>query len=471
MPFAREASSSLGAEEIMKDMEVAELFRRCNHHVDPDAYIEDILSHVIDVTDSVKKPQRGYVIAADGSNYEAAVSEGFPSARMGLLKIGQVWIDIAAYHKIDPRSGGEPDPITIAKIEREKNTYSVPLTGAGIHLDGEPPRESFRRSTFEAFRSKRFELLDVGLDRTLVDLLEIEGRTRIKDGKRHVIISANRQCPISGEPLNEDVLIPEDIGHTPSPRALGKPIFITDVLRLSEAFAEEGSNQQAYTRAMNALEHFVLAHTIMRLDASEHTRSILEGAVFVVDGPLGIFGEPASLHRPIMKMIHGVRRRTAGTPPLVIGVTKSGRVVEHGKLIQSMLLKHFPRGRTLLLPVSDPYRYRYIDFGAKNQESNFGNDTHYGQAFLVRSANDRIFELNIAYPFPSKAADFQNQKVALGSYGDDIGRAIGVLELFETELYADANIVQHLAHRCASISHRPAGRTLDMFVRSIIGRS
>ena len=469
MPFAREAASSLGAEDIMKDIEVAELFRRCNHHVDPEAYRSDILAQVIDVTDQVRRPQRGYVIAADGSTYEASVSEGFPSARMGLLKIGQVWIDIGAYHRIDPRSGGEPDPITIAKIEREKNTYSVPLTGSGIHLDGDSPRESFRRSTFEAFRSKRFELLDVGLDRTLVDLLEIEGRTRVKDGKRHVLIAANRQCPITGEPLAEDLLIPEDIGHEPSPRAPGKPIFLTDVLRLSEAFAEEGSNQQAYTRAMNAFEHFVLAHTIMRLDAAEHTRAILEGSIFVVDGPLGIFGEPASLHRPIMKMLHGVRARAATTPPLVIGVTKSGRVVEHGKLIQPMLLEAFPRGRTVLLPISDRYRYRFIDFGAKNPSSNFGNDTHYGQAFLVRSANDRIFELNIAYPFPTKGADFQNQKVELKHYGDDISRAIGVPELFETELYADANIVQHLAHRCASISHRPAGRTLDMFVRSIIG--
>ena len=257
MPFARETSSSLGAEDIMKDVEVTDLFGRCRHHVDPVAYQQDILAAIIDVTDQVERPQRGYVIAADGSNYEASVSDGFPSARMGLLKIGQVWIDTAAYHRIDPRSGGDPDPIVIAKIEREKNTYSVPLTGAGIHLDGEGPRESFRRSTFEAFRSSRFKLLDEGLDKALIDLLEIAGETDFRDGKRHVVIPANRQCPITGELLGEKVLIPEDIGHAPSPRAGNKPIFLTDVLRLSEAFAEEGSNQQAYTRAMNVLEHLI----------------------------------------------------------------------------------------------------------------------------------------------------------------------------------------------------------------------
>lgn len=469
MPFAKESTSSLGAEDIMKDIEVKNLFGRCRHHVDPAAYKQDILSAVVDVTDQVERPRRGYVIAADGSNYEASVSDGFPSARMGLLKIGQVWIDTAAYHKIDPRSGGDPDPLIIAKIEREKNTYSVPLTGAGIHLDGDEPRESFRRSTFEAFRSSRFELLDGGLDKTLVDLLELGGETEFKDGKRHVVIPSGRRCPITGEPLGEKVHIPEDIGHAPSPCAPDKPLFLTDVLRLSEAFAEEGSNQQAYTRAMNALEHLILAHTIMRLDASEHTRAVLDGAVFLVDGPLGIFGEPARLHRPIMKMIHGVRERSAGVSPLIMGVTKSGRVVDHGRLIQPMLLEHFPKGRTLLLPLSDAYRYRFVDLGAKNPDSNFGADTHYGQAFLVRSANDKIFELNIAYPFAEKSAGFQDRKIDLAHYKTDIGRAIGVLDLFETELYADANIVQHLAHRCASIAHRPAGRTLDMFVRSIIG--
>ncbi|WP_128254780.1 hypothetical protein [Falsirhodobacter deserti] len=453
----------------MKDAEVTALFQRCRHHLDPEAFAGEVLRAAIDYTDEVVRPLEGLVIAADGSNYEASISNGFPSARMGLLKIGQVGIDIAEYHKIDPRSGGTPDPITIAKIEREKNTYSVPLTGAGIHLDGHGPRESFRKSTFEAFRSKRFELLGGKLETTLVDLFAIDGATEAVNGRRHLKLPSTMSCPITGERFGHDVLVPEDIGEVPSPHAPDSPLYLTDILRLSEAFAEEGTNQQAYTRAMSALEHLVLAHTIMRLDADEHTRAILNGAIFLVDGPLGIFGEPAKLHRPMMKMINDVRSRVVGLPPLVMGVTKSGRVVEHGKLIQPLLLEHFPRGRTVLIPVSDEYRYRYIDFGAKNPEKNFGNDTYYGQSFLVRSVSDRIFELNIAYPFAEKGAGFQDRKVDLSAYGADIGRAIGVVELFETELYADANIVQHLAHRCASISHRPAGRTLDMFVRSIIG--
>ncbi len=72
-----------------------------------------------------------------------------------------------------------------------------------------------------------------------------------------------------------------------------------------------------------------------------------------------------------MKMINKVRSNVRGTPPLVIGVTKSGVWFEHGKLIQPMLLERFPRGRTVLLPISDPYRYAYIDLGAKDPNSNF----------------------------------------------------------------------------------------------------
>lgn len=468
MPFAQEAASSLGAEDIMKDGDVRALLERCHHHIDPAAYRQDILDAVIDISDEVERPKDGYVIAADGSSYEAAVSEGFPSARVGLLKIGQVWIDIKAYHRIDPRSNGDPDPIDIAKIEREKTAYSVALTGAGVHLDRIPPRQSFRKCVFEAFRSERFQLLGSRLDTTLIDLLELQGEVAVRNGVRHVILSGRMSCPITGEPLGQDVLIPENPGHAPSPRAPDQRLYITDILRLSEAFADEGSNQQAYTRTMNALEHLVFAHTLMRLDSAEHTRAILKGAVFLVDGPLGIFGEPARLHKPIMRMIEGVRRRVPDKPPIVIGVAKTGRVVEHGKLIQPMLREHFPRGKTLLLPLSDAYRYRYIDLGAKDPASNFGNDTHYGQAFLVRSATDKIFELNVAYPFAEKGAGFQDRKMDLGAYGGDISRAIGALELFETELYENANIVQHLAHRCASISHRPAGRSLDLFVRAIL---
>ncbi len=471
MPFSNESASALGAEDIMKDAEVSGLFERCACHIDPAEHITGVLDNVHDFSDRVVKPSNGFVVASDGSSYEASATDGFPSAHMGLLKIGQVWIDVAQYHKIDPRSGGDPDPIAIANIEREKNTYSVPLTGAGIHLDGDAPRDSFRRSTFEAFRSERFRLLEKSLDETLLDLCEfLEGWVTFKDGKRFLVIPGNRKCPITGEPLGEDVHIPEDVGFAPSPRSPNKPLFITDILRLSEAFAEEGSNQQAFTRAMNAFEHLVLAHTIMRLNASEHTRPVLKDAVFLSDGPLAIFGEPARLHVPLMKMIHSVRQTVRDAPPIVMGVAKSGRVVDHGKLIQPLLLEHFKRGKTLVIPISDSYRYRYIDLGAKNPDSNFGNDTHYGQAFLVRTSSNKMLELNLAYPFETKGQGFQSKKVELSEYGSDIDRALGVLELFETELYSDANVVQHLAHTCASIAHRPAGRTLDMFVRAILGK-
>ncbi len=225
------------------------------------------LSQAIDRTDQVMRPRRGFVIAADGSSYEASVSDGFPSARMGLLKIrtgldrhGGVSQDRSAI-----RRGSGPNR------HRKAGTREEHIFGAadrpGIHLDKLGPRESFRKSTFEAFRSARFELLDVGLETTLIDLLDLEGRTAVVNGRRHVVIPGNRKCPITGEPLGQDVLIPEDTGIAPCPRAPEQPLYTTDVLRLSEAFAEEGSNQQAYTRAMSVFEHLVLAHTIMRLDA------------------------------------------------------------------------------------------------------------------------------------------------------------------------------------------------------------
>lgn len=469
MPFGGgETASALGAEDIMKDREILDLFARCRYHDDPEAYTGPVLEQIVDVTDEIVAPNSGFVVAADGSSYEASVSDGFPSAKMGLIKIGQVWLDVGAYRAIDPRSGGDPDPIEIAKLEREKNTYSVPLTGAGIHMDDRGPRDSFRLSMFEAFRSERFRLLGETLDQTLVALLSLVERTENQAGKQHAVIPASRKCPATGDQLGEDVLIATEPGHAPSPVDPSKTLYLTDVLRISEAFAEEGSNQQAYTRAMNAFEHLLLAHTLRQLNSSNDTRGALNGAVFLVDGPLAIFGEPAQFHRPIMKLIHEVRAKVGGIPPIVMGVTKTGRVVDHGKLIQPFLRERFDKGRTLLLPISDEYRYNYIDLGAKNPESNFGADTHYGQAFLVRSSADKIFELNVAYPFAEKGEGFQNRKVDLSEYGDTIYRALGVLEMFQTELYEDANIAQHLAHRCASIAHRPAGRTLDMFVRQII---
>ncbi|MEM7515327.1 MAG: hypothetical protein AAF368_00185 [Planctomycetota bacterium] len=459
---------------MIKQSEVTDLLSRCSYRSDPSEFRAAVLSQIIDVTDRISAPLGGLMLGMDGSTYEASVEKRFPSVRMGLVKLGHFLVDVSDYIRVGAHRSMFADPIAVARLERERQTYSIPLTGAGISLDGASARSSFRRSVFEAFRSKQLELLDRPMTTTLLDLCAylVGGSFRIdeRDGVRHMILCGTRTCPVTGEPLGRDVVISETEGWAPCPHDENEPIYLTDVLRLGEAFAEEGSNQQAYTRSMNVLEHLLLAHFVMSMSANPVTAGALEDFTILMDGPLALFGEPASFHGAIMKMLHDLRTRRPEAKLRVVGVAKTGRVVEHGHELAEILQGERYRDCCLVLPISDEYRYRYIDYGAKDPSKNHGAETYYGQPFLVRGTNGAIYELHVAYPFARKGAGFQQAKMDLDHYEGVMMEAISLLELFGTPLWENANIVQHLAHKTASIAERPAGRTLDAFIRSVLTR-
>lgn len=469
MPFIGEEASALGHDDVMKDPEVCELLKSCTYLDDPTEYIGAILEQVQDLTHLIKQPIEGTILASDGSRYEAAINKGFPSVRVGVVKLGQVWIRIPQYLKLNKSNTSLIDPIAAAKVSREKISFSVPLTGAGIQIGGRSYRSTFRKTVFDAFRSKRFQAFGAPLNDTLIDLCKRLGRIEHNRlGQECLVLKKGSRCPITSEELSEAIFIPLADGVIPAPHIIDEELYITDVLRLSESFVEEGANQECLTRAMNILEHMLLAHTLRQLWATPAARPVLNHLVVIMDGPLAIFGEPAVFHRPIMELIHEIREKMGSQAPLILGIAKSGSVVDHGKLIQPILSNNFDKSSMLVLPLSDSYRYQYIDKGPKLQDSNFGERTHYGQSFLVRSRSNKMFEINIAYPFKSKGKGFQKEKINLNAYGEAISKALSMLDLLETELYVDANIAQHLAHQCSSIAYRPAGKTLDAFIKALV---
>lgn len=472
MPFSGEPSSALAADEVIRQAEVRDLLERCRYRSDPSEFHAKVLDQIIDVTDRLQTPTGGLMLGMDGSTYESPVRKSFPSIRIGLVKLGHFLVDISDYLKVDGHGTMFADPIAVARLERERQTYSIPLTGAGISLEGRSARSSFRASVYEAFRSEQLKLLDRPMTATLLDLCEYfqTGSVRIerRGGVRHMVMGPARTCPITDQPLGQEVAIPETAGSAPCPHDQTEPIYLTDVLRLGEAFAEEGSNQQAYTRSMNVFEHLLLAHFVKSMSMNPATAGALQDFTILMDGPLAIFGEPAAFHGAIMKMLHELRVARPGAKLRVLGVAKTGRVVEHGHELAEILQDERYRERCLVLPISDAYRYRYIDYGAKDPAKNHGAETYYGQPFLVRSTNGAIYELHVAYPFERKASGFQQAKMDLDRYDPILMEAISQLELFGTPLWENANIVQHLAHKTASIAERPAGRTLDAFIRSVL---
>jgi hypothetical protein len=353
------------------------------------------------------------------------------------------------------------------------------LPGAGIFRAGTATsRCLLRERIFESFFNPNLTSGGDTLFDTFVDLIRRMGNIVTQGGNEGILFRAGRPSPATNALLEKELFVPISPGYVVAPDDRAKKIFVTDALRVHEAFSDEGSNLECLNRLMTALEHLLLAH--MLRTAHKIDRTITDNLFSIVDGPLAIFGEPARFHRGLMSLIHELKTdaRSRGQPgPLVIGLSKTGKIVEHASAIDQVLQSadggQTKRHGTWLLPISDHYRYRYIQPAALGREKNFGSETYYGQSFILRTSVGKVFDVCLAYPFSSKEVDgrgrpFSELKMDLTAYGDDIARAVSLIELMQMDLYENALIAIHLAHKYASIAHSPGGRSLDQFVRQVI---
>ncbi|WP_155413276.1 hypothetical protein [Rhodopseudomonas palustris] len=438
-----------------------------------------IRKKIIDVSSRVSDITEGIILASDASPYEAIAKKDFPSIRVGLLKFSNVIIRVADYRLLRDRNDIFVDPVEIAKLKRSANSMNVALPGAGITSDEVPlSKNLFRRKVFDIFMAEQFKSGNERLYDTLIDLLRRSNSIKSdSDGRECVLLHKEKKPPIDGLKLTEHIYIPLDPGFVDIDGDVQKRVYVTDAIRVHEVFVNEGSNAECFGRLMSALEHILLAHLIRCAHSVDPTST---GYLHViVDGPLAIFGEAARFHRSIMSLLHDVRMdcQRIGMPgPLVVGVSKTGKIVEHARQIERLLQfdeNDDARNGTYLLTVDDKYRYELIQASESNLAGNFGKDEYYGQTFIVRTSKGKIFDVTLAYPFERKAdvdgEEFRDAKVNLRHYEGHLDRMLSLIEMMQTDLFQNALIPVHLAHRYASIAHSPAGRSLDAFVREALG--
>ena len=282
-----------------------------------------------------------------------------------------------------------------------------------------------------------------------------------------MIGSSSNTCPSCKK--NIENLIFSSANNIKTCPHCGKPVYVTDWLRLHEGISDFGDNSGAMTRIMNAVEHLLLAAFILELLQSNP--SALGKIAFVLDGPLAVFGEPAKLHKRLMDLIYSANAKMAELglePLLIIGLQKTGGVMDHAPMLERFL----PNG--VLRLIDDDYRNTFIT-GSDTPSDNFGSETYYGQDFLFKTERGRIFNFALPYPFANKedipnGAKFAIRKIELRRYGNLIERACDLIRHFELDLYDNAIVPVALAHRHASISIVPGGKVLDILVKAGLAR-
>ena len=451
MPYARETAAKGGHSDFVRNPDVQAFLESCTYLREPsDDEAKNIASHfsAAPLGDPPRLPR--YVVASDASKSDAPVNDKLPSTQVGFLKVSHVLIDMQKYAGLLDPVNRFVDPFKVAEMHRSASPVTFTMPGSNIRYRGiDNVRDGFRRALFD----------QLTIDRSETQNGQVLARMLVRLNDDELTLP---QCPCCrtapGPSFDSDNLLR-------SCESCGAEVYATDFLRLHEGISDFGDNASAMTRMMNAMEHLMLAGFILQVFESQP--QALADIAFVLDGPLALFGEPAKLHPRLQKLIFRVNERLAQMrlqPMLVLGLQKTGGVMDHARLLERFL----PDG--VLRVIDDDYRNQYI-IGADSPADNFGNETYYGQDFLFKTERGRIFNFAIPYPFADKTAGgggkgFAKAKVNLANYGSLVERACDLIRHFEMDLYDNALVPVALAHRHASISLVPGGKVLDLLVRS-----
>lgn len=451
MPYARETAGKGGHADFVRNPDVQEFLANCDYLREPsDEEAKELASRFLPAPMGERPQLPRYVVASDASKSDTPINDKLPSTQVGFLKVSHVLVDMQKYAGLIDPINRFVNPFKIAEMHRSASPITFTMPGSNIRYRGiNSVKDGFRRALFDQLSIDRSES---HTGQVLAGIL-----VTLNGGAL-----ALPSCPCCGAqpgPTFDSTTVLRRCD------ACESKVYATDFLRLHEGISDFGDNSSAMTRMMNAVEHLMLAGFILQVfDAQPQA---LSDIAFILDGPLAIFGEPAKLSQRLQALIFRVNERLTQMglqPMLVLGLQKTGGVMNHALLLERFL----PDG--VLRIIDDDYRNQYIT-GGDSPAANFGNETYYGQDFLFKTERGRIFNFAIPYPFPDKTYGgggkaFAAAKIELTRYGTLVERACDLIRHFEMDLYDNALVPVALAHRHASISLVPGGKVLDLLVRS-----
>jgi hypothetical protein len=374
------------------------------------------------------------VIAIDGSSITQRVQNGFPGAECSLVMLSVVFIDISKLARIEPNV--IPSPRIFNEMDRA-HTLDAVLPGSNVVRRGDPadsPRRYFRSTVFDALGGRLDEHHE-----TLMETVR-----KIAPGR-----NADIECPV------DDCHRRYTGGRDAHPCGChrGETLFETDTLRFHERFNDVGPNGEVHGEVRHVLEVLALVNILRFFEAPERIH-FLKDCVFVLDGPLAVFGQPAWLaphiRAEIIRISASVRAATGGDL-LVIGIEKTGQYVTHFEDLDwtdaGGPRSRFEPGATLIPDAR--YVNRNIVFRPEASKPS-GVDTYFGRKVFYKTRNSAHAALNVAMT-NAAATDFMDTSMAAFPR---LGDALNVLDHLSTYLYQDGFMPLVRAHAHAAIPLR-----------------
>jgi hypothetical protein len=439
-PF--EAASKASHHHIINDQEVQALMNR----IYQPPRVEDI--PLVDLTVNFTPPENNPVeaiIAVDGGYTEAILEKDFPSRSVHFLQFGALFFKQEDLARIDSSAFIAPEDMAKLKnISRLK----LALPTKNIRLrDENTLKGSVLKIIFEFFTKNTLDE-----DKSLIDTLAWFVFRRYKGGQR---TEDDRYYPLSTNPLSPDgnpVKLLEremDSNYTfPCPETGGR-IHLTDIFRLQELIDEETGAAGILGYLVNVIEHFVIIHLIRQLYYVQP--DILRKILFIKDGLLGFFGQPAGLHRPMRDLINWLLDKQN---ILLVGLEKSGAFVDHAHNLQKTLNP----GEAVIL--TDQYIYRYILPGLENPKEPYASSSNYGHKIIFKTRKGQMHVISVPVRKLEKTPtmnDLPNLQVILAN-----------VEALHCDMYDSALFPVALVNKLVSLSAHPSQRILQKFAAQAI---
>ena len=379
------------------------------------------------------------VIAIDGSNITEKFDNGFPGAEAGLVMISVILIDLECLRDIKPDE--IPHPKVFRDMEKAR-TVQAAVPGIGVthkDVENDSPVNYFRRTIKETFEGHVVDNHETLLE-TLHYLTQNEN------------FNPKAECPECGTRYNK--------GSNKCNNCNGE-LYPTDLLRLHEYFEEIGSCESAHARFRSALEIIILLN-ILRFFAKQ-CPAYLSDCAFVLDGPLAIFGTPASILRPVraelLRLNEVARKANDGKDIVLLGVEKTGSYCDHWEQIdwdkqQGQRTKYPPK--TIITPCGKYVRENIVPGSDKPH----GADTHFGRYVLYKTDKGEHVVINTGM-LNEKS---QNFSIADEECYPRLGDILNVMDQLASYLYRDGFMPLISAHKHAAI---PLKRGTDI-IRSLM---
>ena len=400
------------------------------------------------------------VLAIDGSRDVERVRDGLPSVMYGFAQTAAAYLDLAAMES--QRTVRFVDPKVLHEaVNTALVSFDLPVSGA-YERAGLSIAESWREATCRIFRTKKVQVNN--LDLSLLDLLLL---LHGKPGAPATTLPVNchdDDCDLEDTPVPAVCADPAPGDPDGPPTGLACPgcggrLLPTDVLRIHEEVIEEGSNESALGRLMSVAELLVLVG-LAELLFSQHRAELLPQTLFIVDGPLAMYGPPAKLRGRALGFFQAMVQQVAGPGPYIVGVEKSGATVDYADaLVRNGVLEP---GDVLVLDehiLSQLTNTKFV--------SAYGKETYWGRKFIYRNLDGKVLVPTVMPPMdpPYDSHGGQPDPAAYPT----LPAILDVFDRTGSSMYRNGIIPVALAHAGAAFPIGVGSDVLKLVATHILG--